>query len=82
MDATSSQNSSQWNNIETVNGSNSLRLARSDFDPGRRIISNGNATIKWSKFTKSRIGFFYEGAQGTPISYVYNDQVVYYKILF
>jgi hypothetical protein len=55
----------QWNNIETVNGSNSLRLARSDFDPGRRIISNGNATIKWSKFTKSRIGFFYEGAQGT-----------------
>jgi hypothetical protein len=50
MDATSSQNSSQWNNIETVNGSNSLRLARSDFDPGRRIISNGNATIKWSKF--------------------------------
>jgi hypothetical protein len=47
-DATSSQNSSQ-NNIETVNGSNSLRLSRSDFDPGRRIISNGNATIKWSK---------------------------------
>jgi hypothetical protein len=35
----------------TVNGSNSLRLSRSDFDPGR-IISNGNATIKWSKFTK------------------------------
>jgi hypothetical protein len=59
-----------------------LRLSRSDFDPGRRIISNGNATIKWSKFTKSRIGFFYEGAQGTPISYIYNDQVVYYKILF
>jgi hypothetical protein len=73
MDATSSQNQSQWNNIETVNGSNSLRLARSDFDPGQRIISNGNATIKWSKFTKSRIGFFYEGAQGIPISYVYND---------
>ena len=50
-----------------------LKLSRSDFDSGRRIISNGNATLKWSKFTKSRIGFFYEGAQGTPISYVYND---------
>ena len=73
LDATSSQNSSQWNNTETVNGANSLTLSRSDFDPGRRIISNGNATIKWSKFTKSRIGFFYEGAQGTPVSYVYND---------
>lgn len=73
LDATSSQNSSQWNNTETVNGANSLALSRSDFDQGRRIISNGNATFKWSKFTKSRLGFFYEGAQGTPISYVYND---------
>ena len=73
MDATSSQNSSQWNNTETVNGANYLRLGRSDFDPGSRIVSNGNATFKWNSFTKSRIGFFYEGAQGNPISYVYND---------
>lgn len=73
MDATSSQNSSQWNNTETVNGANYLALSRSDFDPGRRIVSNGNATFKWNKFTKSRIGVFYEGAQGTPISYVYFD---------
>ncbi|WP_413999611.1 carboxypeptidase regulatory-like domain-containing protein [Flavobacterium sp. W1B] len=73
LDATSSQNSSQWNNTETVNGANYLTLSRSDFDQGRRVISNGNATLKWNKFTKTRIGFFYEGAQGTPISYVYND---------
>jgi hypothetical protein len=73
LDATSSQNSSQWNNTESVNGSNALALSRSDFDQGRRIISNGNATLKWNKFTKTRIGVFYEGAQGTPISYVYND---------
>ena len=74
MDATSSQNSSQWRNTEPVNGANSLELSRSDFDPGRRIVSNGNATFKWNKFTKTRIGFFYEGAQGTPISYVYADR--------
>ena len=74
MDATSSQNSSQWRNTETVNGANSLELSRSDFDPVRRIVSNGNATFKWNKFTKTRIGFFYEGAQGTPISYVYADR--------
>lgn len=74
MDATSSQNSSQWRNTETVNGANSLTLGRSDFDPGSRIVSNGNATFKWNEFTKTRIGFFYEGAQGTPISYVYNDR--------
>ena len=73
VDATSSQNSSQWNFTETVNGANRPALSRSDFDPGKRIISNGNATFKWSKFTKTRLGFFYEGAEGTPISYVYND---------
>jgi hypothetical protein len=74
MDATSSQNSSQWNNIETVNGSNSvLPVSRSDFDPGRRVVANGNITFKWSDFTSTRLGLFYEGAQGTPISYVYND---------
>jgi hypothetical protein len=59
LDATSSQNSSQWN-TESVNGSNALALSRSDFDQGRRIISNGNATLKWNKFTKTRIGVFYE----------------------
>ena len=74
LDATSSQNSSQWRNTESVNGANRLDLSRSDFDPGRRIVSNGNATFKWNSFTKSRIGFFYEGAQGTPFSYVYSDR--------
>jgi len=73
MDATSSQNSSQWNNTESVNGANYLGLSRSDFDPGQRIVANGNATFKWSDFTRSRLGVFYEGAEGTPISYVYND---------
>jgi hypothetical protein len=56
-----------------------IALSRSDFDQGRRIISNGNATLKWNKFTKTRIGVFYEGAQGTPISYIMTT-VVYCKI--
>ena len=73
MDATSSQNSSQWRNVENVNGANNLVLSRSDFDPGRRVIANGNATFKWNEFTKTTLGLFYEGAQGTPFSYVYND---------
>jgi hypothetical protein len=46
LDATSSQNSSQWNNTETVNGSTSRCLLDLIFDPGRRIVSNGNATLK------------------------------------
>jgi hypothetical protein len=74
FDATSSQNSSQWNNIETVNGSNKIGGASiSDFSQGTRLLGNGFLTYKWNKNFKTRLGFFYEGAQGTPFSYVYND---------
>ena len=72
-DATSSTNTSQWEFTETVNGANYPTVSRSDFDQGRRIVVNGTATFKWSNFTKTTIGAFYEGAQGTPFSYVYND---------
>jgi hypothetical protein len=74
FDATSSQNSSQWNNIETVNGSNKVGgVSMSDFSQGTRLLSNGLITFKWNKNIKTRLGFYYEGAEGTPFSYVYND---------
>jgi hypothetical protein len=72
LDATSSQNSSQWRNLETVNGSNRPTLSRSDFAPGHRVIANSTLEFKWSESLKTRIGLFYEGAQGAPFSYVYN----------
>jgi hypothetical protein len=51
LDATSSQNSSQWNNIETVNGSNAIgRISRSDFDQGHRVLSNSSVKFKWSEY--------------------------------
>jgi hypothetical protein len=75
LDATSSQNSSQWNNIETVNGSNAIGgISRSDFDQGHRVLSNSSVKFKWSKNMKTTVGIFYEGAQGSPFSYVYNDR--------
>ena len=74
FDATSSQNSSQWNNIETVNGSNAIGgVSTSDFAQGNRILGNGFINYKWNKSLKTKIGVFYEGAEGTPFSYVYND---------
>ncbi len=74
FDGTSSINASQWINIESSRGSNALRTSRSDFDQGHRITSNSSFTFKWNKNIKTTLGFFYEGAEGTPISYVYNDQ--------
>jgi hypothetical protein len=73
LDGTSSQNSSQWNNLETVNGSNRPVLSTSDFSPGHRILANSTFEFKWSETVKTRIGVFYEGAEGSPFSYVYND---------
>ena len=74
MDATSSQNSSQWRYIETVNGSNAISgVTTSDFEQGSRILANGSVKFKWNKSIKTTLGLFYEGAEGTPYSYVYND---------
>ena len=74
FDATSSQNSSQWNNIETVNGSNKIGgPSISDFSQGTRLLGNGVLTYKWNKNLKTRLGFYYEGTEGAPFSYVYND---------
>lgn len=70
VDATSSQNSSQWQRLETVNGSNAPTLSRSDFSPGHRIIANSTLEFKWTDNLRTRIGLFYEGAEGTPFSYV------------
>lgn len=73
LDGTSSQNSSQWRRLETVNGSNRPDLSISDFAQGHRIIANSTFEFKWSETIKTRIGLFYEGAQGAPFSFVYND---------
>ncbi|TXD83678.1 TonB-dependent receptor [Subsaximicrobium wynnwilliamsii] len=72
LDATSSQNSSQWRNLETVNGSNRPVLSTSDFSPGHRVLANSSFEFKWSETIKTRIGLFYDGAEGSPFSYVYN----------
>lgn len=76
LDGTSSQNSSQWRNLETVNGSNRPVLSTSDFSPGHRIIANSTIEFKWTDNVKTRIGLFYEGANGAPFSYVINGNLL------
>jgi outer membrane receptor for ferrienterochelin and colicin len=74
FDGTSSQNSSQWRNLQTVNGKNSnLPVTRSDFSQGHRISSNVSYELKWNDNIKSTIGLFYNGSQGQPYSYTYRD---------
>jgi outer membrane receptor protein involved in Fe transport len=74
FDGTSSQNSSQWRNQQTVNGKNSnLPTTISDFSPGHRVIANVSYEHQWTKNLKTTIGLFYEGSEGTPFSYIYQE---------
>ncbi len=74
FDGTSSQNSSQWRNIQTVNGKNSdLPVTTSDFNQGHRIISNISYEHTWNENFKTTIGLFYEGSQDAPYSFIYNE---------
>ncbi len=75
FDGTSSQNSSQWRNIQTVNGKNSnLPVTRSDFSQGHRVSSNISYEHEWNDNIKTTIGLFYNGSQGAPFSYTYRDR--------
>jgi hypothetical protein len=74
FDGTSSQNSSQWRNIQTVNGKNSnLPVTRSDFALGNRITANASYEVNWSDNLKTTFGIFYEGYQSQPYSFIYRE---------
>ncbi|MBT8245782.1 MAG: TonB-dependent receptor [Winogradskyella sp.] len=74
FDGTSSQNSSQWRNIQTVNGKNSPDLSRSDFAQGHRILATVGKEFKWNDNVKTYIGLVYEGLNGQPFSHVYSGR--------
>lgn len=74
FDGTSSQNSSQWRNQQTVNGKNSnLPTTISDFSAGHRVIANVSYEKAWTKNIKTTIGMFYEGSEGRSTSYIYRE---------
>ena len=72
-DATSSQNSSQWRYMETVNGLNYLDMSISDFDLGHRIVGFINYKVDWINHLTTSLSLIYNGQSGDVYSYVYND---------
>ena len=70
FEGTSSQNISNFAFNESVNGSNNLQVSTSDFAQGDRYLANVIADFKWSERLKTTLGFYYEGIDGTPFSYV------------
>lgn len=76
-DGTSSQNSSQWRFMETVNGRNFLPLSTSDFDLGSRIYAYASKKFTYAKkFMATTITLVYNGQSGSPYSFVYTGSPV------
>ena len=74
FDGTSSQNSSQWRGIQTVNGKNSeIPVSRSDFASGGRYLANVSYELAWNDNVKTTVGLFYEGSQSRPFSFTYRE---------
>lgn len=74
FDGTSSQNSSQWRGIQTVNGKNSdIPVSRSDFAAGNRYLANVSYELAWNDNVKTTVGLFYEGSQSSPFSFTYRE---------
>ncbi len=73
-DGTSSQNSSQWRGLHSIQGRNGFNeTARSDFSQGHRVIASVSYRKEYLGFGASQISLFYEGQSGRPFSYIYND---------
>ncbi|MEM1214989.1 MAG: carboxypeptidase regulatory-like domain-containing protein, partial [Bacteroidota bacterium] len=79
FDGTSSQNSSQWRGLHSINGRNfDQRNYRSNFAAGSRIIAGISYGVDY-KFNekiggKTTVSIFHESAQTQPFSYIYNDR--------
>ncbi|MCT8339201.1 carboxypeptidase regulatory-like domain-containing protein [Flavobacteriaceae bacterium TK19130] len=74
FEGTSSQNSSQWRNLITVNGKNANpRATNSQFATGHRVSANALYELEWNDNLKTTIGLFYNGQEGSPYSFTYNE---------
>jgi hypothetical protein len=75
-EATSSVNSSNWNNMEAVNGRNFIGLSTSDFDLGHRITSYISKRFSYAKNKfATTVTLDYVGQSGSPISYTMTGNI-------
>lgn len=73
-DGTSSQNSSQWRGLHTVDGRNIFNEApRSDFSMGSRVIGQVSYRKEYLGFGATQVSLFYNGQSGRVYSYIYDD---------
>ncbi len=75
FEGTSSQNSSQWRGVYSINGRNNATVGRSDFAAGSRVLASVSYTKEYAGFMATTVSLFYNGQQGSPFSYTYNRDI-------
>jgi hypothetical protein len=76
-ETTSSQNNSQWNTMETVQGKNFVQRSTSDFDLGHRFSAFVSKKFSYCKNKlATTISLIYNGQQGAPFSYIYTQSMI------
>ena len=76
-EATSSVNSSNWNNMEATHGRNYIGLSTSDFDLGHRITGYLSKQFKYlGNRLATTITLDYVGQSGNPFSYTMTSNIL------
>jgi len=76
-ETTSSQNNSQWNTMETVNGRNFVVRTTSDFDLGHRFSAYVSKKFTYANNRlATTVSLVYNGQQGAPFSYIYSNSMI------
>ncbi len=73
FEGTSSQNSSQWRGVYSVDGRNNAPVGRSDFDAASRLVLSLTYRKEYLNNFATMVGLFYEGRSGSPFSYTYDN---------
>lgn len=73
FEGTSSQNSSQWRGVYSIDGRNKAPLGRSDFSAGSRVLASVSYRKEYLNNFATTVSFFYNGQSGSPFSYTYDD---------
>jgi len=73
---TSSVAYSNWRFVNNVGGLNDLKLSRSNFDMGSRVIGFVSYQKAYAQDKMStQVSIFYTGQSGQPLSYIYNGDM-------
>lgn len=72
-DGLSSQNSSQWRYVPTVNGRNHLDLSYSNFDLGSRVVAFIGYKKEYANNFATGISLFFDGVSGKRFSYLIDN---------